>query len=207
MTGQGHRTARGWSSAALMHPLAAAEPFAEFFDFIALGDGEELLVEIGQCLQRCKAERLDREATLLRLATSVEGVYVPQVRQRRRAEGALSLPPACVRGRLTRPCSCPPAPYHLVLRRARGVGRRRVPDARGRAAARAPPRVRARPLPADRAGALRGHGAQPADGGDPARLHARLPLLPARHADAAGEGRGALARRGCRGARHAADRL
>jgi hypothetical protein len=50
-----------------------------FFDFFALGDGEELLVEIGRCLQACRAERLDREATLFRLATTVDGVYVPQV--------------------------------------------------------------------------------------------------------------------------------
>lgn len=43
-----------------------------------LQDGEELLVEIGQCLRQCRAERLDREATLFRLAIRVEGVYVPQ---------------------------------------------------------------------------------------------------------------------------------
>ncbi len=40
--------------------------------------GEELLVEIGRCLEACRAERLDRRATLLRLAASVPGVYVPQ---------------------------------------------------------------------------------------------------------------------------------
>lgn len=60
---------------------APAEPFSDFFDFMALGDGEELLVEIGQCLRRCRADRLDREATLHRLATEVEGVYVPQFYQ------------------------------------------------------------------------------------------------------------------------------
>ena len=38
-------------------------------------------MEIGQCLRACRAERLDREATLFRLATSVEGVYVPQFYQ------------------------------------------------------------------------------------------------------------------------------
>ena len=35
-------------------------------------------VEIGQCLQQSRAAGLDREATLLRLGTSVPGVYVPQ---------------------------------------------------------------------------------------------------------------------------------
>ena len=57
------------------------EPFSDFFDFFALGDGEELLPEIGRCLQKCKAEGLDREMTLFRLATTVDGVYVPQVCQ------------------------------------------------------------------------------------------------------------------------------
>lgn len=55
------------------------EPFADFFDFFALGDGEELLPEIGRCLQECRADGLDRESTLLRLALEVDGVYVPQV--------------------------------------------------------------------------------------------------------------------------------
>lgn len=54
------------------------EPFADFFDFFALGDGEELLVEIGQSLRRSRAQKLDRDTTLYNLATEVEGVYVPQ---------------------------------------------------------------------------------------------------------------------------------
>ncbi len=37
-----------------------------------------LQAEIGHCLKQCRAEGLDREAVLFRLATSVEGVYVPQ---------------------------------------------------------------------------------------------------------------------------------
>jgi radical SAM superfamily enzyme YgiQ (UPF0313 family) len=48
------------------------------FDFMALGDGEEALVEIGDCLRQCRLEGLDREGTLFRLATTVDGVYVPQ---------------------------------------------------------------------------------------------------------------------------------
>ena len=35
-------------------------------------------MEIGECLKACRAEGLDRAGVLLRLATSVEGVYVPQ---------------------------------------------------------------------------------------------------------------------------------
>lgn len=53
------------------------EPYADFFDFIALGDGEELLPEIGLVLDEAKAAGLSREETLLDLA-QVPGVYVPQ---------------------------------------------------------------------------------------------------------------------------------
>jgi radical SAM family uncharacterized protein/radical SAM-linked protein len=53
------------------------EPYADFFDFIVLGDGEELLPEIGLVLEEGKAAGLTREALLLDLA-QVPGVYVPQ---------------------------------------------------------------------------------------------------------------------------------
>jgi radical SAM family uncharacterized protein/radical SAM-linked protein len=53
------------------------EPYAEFFDFIALGDGEELLPEIGLVLQEGKAAGLSRQEILLDLA-QVPGVYVPR---------------------------------------------------------------------------------------------------------------------------------
>ncbi len=53
------------------------EPYAEFFDFIALGDGEELLPEIGLVLEQGKAAGLTREELLLDLA-QVPGVYVPR---------------------------------------------------------------------------------------------------------------------------------
>jgi radical SAM-linked protein len=53
------------------------EPYADFFDFIALGDGEELLPEIGLVLELGKANNLSREELLLDLA-QIPGVYVPQ---------------------------------------------------------------------------------------------------------------------------------
>ena len=53
------------------------EPYAEFFDFIALGDGEELLPESGLVLEEGKAAGLTREELLFDLA-QVPGVYVPQ---------------------------------------------------------------------------------------------------------------------------------
>ena len=58
-------------------PTSNPEPYAEFFDFIALGDGEELLPEIGLVLEEGKTAKLSREDLLLDLA-QVPGVYVPQ---------------------------------------------------------------------------------------------------------------------------------
>ncbi len=53
------------------------EPYADFFDFIALGDGEELLPEIGFVIKEGKAVGLSKEELLLDLA-QVPGVYVPR---------------------------------------------------------------------------------------------------------------------------------
>lgn len=53
------------------------EPYADFLDFVALGDGEELLPEIALVVEEAKAAGLSREALLLDLA-QVPGVYVPQ---------------------------------------------------------------------------------------------------------------------------------
>lgn len=53
------------------------EPYADFFDFVALGDGEELLPEIGLVIEEGKRDGLTRTELLLDLA-QVPGVYVPQ---------------------------------------------------------------------------------------------------------------------------------
>ncbi|ELS03372.1 radical SAM-linked protein/radical SAM family uncharacterized protein [Xenococcus sp. PCC 7305] len=53
------------------------EPYADFFDFIVLGDGEELLPEIGLVLEEGKDAGLGKEELLLDLA-QVPGVYVPR---------------------------------------------------------------------------------------------------------------------------------
>jgi radical SAM family uncharacterized protein/radical SAM-linked protein len=53
------------------------EPYADFFDFFALGDGEELLPEIGLVLEEGKKAGLSRQELLLDLA-QIPGVYVPQ---------------------------------------------------------------------------------------------------------------------------------
>ena len=54
------------------------EPCALFFDFIALGDGEELLPEIGLVVAEAKAQGLTR-SELLRDLGQVPGVYVPSL--------------------------------------------------------------------------------------------------------------------------------
>ncbi|MEA5620235.1 TIGR03960 family B12-binding radical SAM protein [Cronbergia sp. UHCC 0137] len=56
------------------------EPYADFFDFFALGDGEELLPEIGVVLAEGKKAGLSRQELLLKLAQN-PGVYVPQFYQ------------------------------------------------------------------------------------------------------------------------------
>lgn len=53
------------------------EPYADFVDFVALGDGEELLPEIGLVLEEGKAAGLSQEELLLDLA-QIPGVYVPR---------------------------------------------------------------------------------------------------------------------------------
>jgi radical SAM family uncharacterized protein/radical SAM-linked protein len=53
------------------------EPYADFFDLIVMGDGEELLPEIGLVLEEGKVAGWSREELLLDLA-QVPGVYVPQ---------------------------------------------------------------------------------------------------------------------------------
>ncbi|MFN7899369.1 MAG: TIGR03960 family B12-binding radical SAM protein [Synechococcaceae cyanobacterium] len=52
------------------------EPFAAFLDFVALGDGEELLPEIGLVVAEARAAGLSRRELLRDLAL-VPGVYVP----------------------------------------------------------------------------------------------------------------------------------
>jgi radical SAM superfamily enzyme YgiQ (UPF0313 family) len=54
------------------------EPYADFFDFLAMGDGEECLPEIGAVLKNAKEVGKSRQEMLLDLAQKVPGVYVPQ---------------------------------------------------------------------------------------------------------------------------------
>jgi len=61
---------------------ANPEPFADFFDFVALGDGEDVLPLIAEKVKECKALRMSRFDTLLVLAKEVPGIYVPMFYKR-----------------------------------------------------------------------------------------------------------------------------
>jgi radical SAM family uncharacterized protein/radical SAM-linked protein len=52
------------------------EPVADFFDAILLGDGEEAILEIAECIRLGREARLPRVAILEKLA-AIQGVYIP----------------------------------------------------------------------------------------------------------------------------------
>jgi len=52
------------------------EPLADFFDAILIGDGEDAVLEIAQCVSDWKGEGLGKPALLERLS-KIEGVYIP----------------------------------------------------------------------------------------------------------------------------------
>ena len=56
------------------------EPVADFFDAILLGDGEEAIVEIAECIRSAKKDKLSRTGILEALAT-IQGVYIPSFYQ------------------------------------------------------------------------------------------------------------------------------
>ena len=87
------------------------EPFADFFDFLALGDGEELLPEIGLIIEQGKANNLNKEALLLDLA-QIPGVYVPRFYEITEA-GNVVPNRANVPGRILRRVS-PPMPAYAI---------------------------------------------------------------------------------------------
>jgi radical SAM family uncharacterized protein len=68
------------------HPLVVAgghatynpDPMADFVDAFAIGEGEEIIVEIAECVAEWKRERGGRPELLRRLA-QIEGCYVPSL--------------------------------------------------------------------------------------------------------------------------------
>jgi radical SAM family uncharacterized protein/radical SAM-linked protein len=89
------------------------EPYADFLDFVALGDGEELLPEIGLVLEQGKRSGLSREALLLDLA-QVPGVYVPQF-YTMAADGSVSSNRPDVPDRVLRRVATPLPAYSIGL--------------------------------------------------------------------------------------------
>jgi radical SAM family uncharacterized protein/radical SAM-linked protein len=52
------------------------EPLADFFDAFLIGDGEDAVLEIAECVRDWKSEALPKSALLERLS-KIEGVYIP----------------------------------------------------------------------------------------------------------------------------------
>lgn len=57
-------------------PMSNPEPFAEFFDFFLIGEGEEMMGLLMDAYRRHRDER-DRETLLRRLVAKVPGLYAP----------------------------------------------------------------------------------------------------------------------------------
>ncbi len=58
------------------------EPIADFFDAILLGDGEEAILEIADCVLQARQAGLSRQEKLMALS-ELEGIYVPSLFQPR----------------------------------------------------------------------------------------------------------------------------
>jgi radical SAM family uncharacterized protein/radical SAM-linked protein len=89
------------------------EPYADFFDLIVMGDGEELLPEIGLVLEEGKIASLDRTALLLDLA-QIPGVYVPEF-YAMQADGAVTPLRPDVPERILRRVATPIPAYSIGL--------------------------------------------------------------------------------------------
>lgn len=55
-----------------------AEPLADFIDLFAIGEGEEMNLELMRLMERCKAEKCSKDEFLKR-AARIEGIYVPSL--------------------------------------------------------------------------------------------------------------------------------
>ncbi len=96
-----------------------AEPMADFLDAVALGEGEETIVELAQKARVARAEGLSRAEVLRRLG-SVAGVYIPGWYEPTYEEGRFAnlkkkpFAPARVRKRLLARAGGIPAPPAVV---------------------------------------------------------------------------------------------
>ena len=55
------------------------EPMAQFIDAFALGEGEEIVMDLAECLRRWKAQGGGPRSELLRRLAAIEGMYVPSL--------------------------------------------------------------------------------------------------------------------------------
>lgn len=62
------------------HAVSNPEPMAEFIDAFALGDGEEIIIDILNCWMRWK-EKKGTQIDLLQNLAHIDGMYVPQFYQ------------------------------------------------------------------------------------------------------------------------------
>ncbi len=69
------------------HPIVLAgghatynpDPMADFIDAFAIGEGEEVIVEIARCIAQWKGEGRRSRSDLLRRLARIDGVYVPSL--------------------------------------------------------------------------------------------------------------------------------
>jgi radical SAM family uncharacterized protein len=69
------------------HPIVLAgghatynpEPMADFIDAFAIGEGEEVIVEVARCIEQWKREGGINRSDLLRRLARIDGVYVPSL--------------------------------------------------------------------------------------------------------------------------------
>lgn len=100
------------------------EPIADFFDFLLIGEGEDLLNEVTNCLVQWKrAGKPDGRLGLLRRVAALDGIYVPQFYQAsyhddRTLASVTSTQPeakACVVKRIVEDLDAAPFPTKLVM--------------------------------------------------------------------------------------------
>jgi radical SAM family uncharacterized protein/radical SAM-linked protein len=90
------------------------EPYADFFDFFVLGDGEEVLPEIGVVIVEAKLKGKSRLDALLDLA-QVPGVYVPQFYDMNPQDGAVAPNRDSIPKRILRRVAAPMPEYSIGL--------------------------------------------------------------------------------------------
>lgn len=102
------------------HATLNPEPMAFFIDAFAVGEGEEVMLDIARCVAKWRSERQARTSLWTQLAT-IEGVYVPQLYQTHyREDGTLleitptsETVPRAVRKRIV--AKLPPPVTHFIV--------------------------------------------------------------------------------------------